>query len=106
MLDGAHLRRAGKQLVEPTLPASRIVSIAEVTSGRPIEYRLDATANSTGRLGLGRPNRLKRLYDEPYINGLDRKAPERRSHVSGQSVLPLRCMLGISPSGTVRRNVA
>ena len=83
MLNSPHLGRAGKQLIEAAFPARRVIGVTETTGRCPIKHRLDATANSACCLRLGRPNRLKHLYDEPNINGLNRQTPKGRRDVSG-----------------------
>src|SRR6266851_965388 len=98
MLDFTHLAARRQQHVEMSAPAGRVFSLPKTTDLRPVQDSLYSAAYSGGRLGLSRPNRLKRFHDQFDVNTLDRHQSEHRADVGRERIGPLRSVLCIAPS--------
>jgi hypothetical protein len=97
--------RIGQQLIEVTIPARRIVSLAKAADGSPVENALDTTADAGGGLGSGLPDGTDYLHDQVGADGSDRQRADHRRDMGGQGVFPLADVFRVSPATAVRSDI-
>jgi hypothetical protein len=82
-------------------PSSRVVAVTKASHFRPIQYSFNASAKSAGCFRFCGPERFYNLHHQTNIDKSDRELSENGRAVGVNGVRPLRCMLHVSPSGTM-----
>src|SRR5215471_15882186 len=87
-------------------PACGVLASAIAAHLRPIKNALDTPSHSPRRLRLRGPDRFEDLKHKAGIDRLHRQRAYRWIGIGGERRIPLCGMLGVAPTGSVRRDVA
>src|SRR5215472_14162501 len=102
MPDAPYLGASRQKLVEVAAPLRGVLPLAQAQGFCPVQDRLDAAADTTGRFGLLGPDRLQNLEHESGVDRAHRQVTEDRVGVCDECVTPLLPVLSISPTRLVR----
>ncbi len=86
-------------------PTGRVLSLSVPACRRPIQYRLDAAAQTAGGFGLARPDRLDRLQHQVGIDVSHGPVTEHGIGIGLQRRSPLALVLVIAPGSLVRLDI-
>src|SRR5262249_14991395 len=107
VLDHAHLRALGQQMIEVALPPCRVLHLCPITARLcPIEDAFDAPTNAARCFRLRRPDRVQHLAHEGGVDRLNREHADDREREAPERTLPLLDVLAVAPSSAVILDVA
>ena len=86
-------------------PPCRVLTLAHLLNGSPVQYLLNAPSQPGGGLGLRSPDWLKDGHHSGGVHLADRQLADNRTTILRQGVLPLLAMLGVGPCWRVRKNI-